>query len=262
MAIDLGYDESGDGNDKLLVSVQVGITEPAKRFRRHWKSALLKANDLAFFHSKDFGNYAGGVFTKANLDRPRREILVGDLCSLIHRHLLFGITTRVKISEYNELTTPKFRSRYGTAFGFAIDMCLLSAYALVTAKGYKPEFNVLIEQGHRNAAQVVQILDSLQKIPQEIIAASPGDAIQDIKILTKGLGEKKEHPILQAADMLAYSDWQGMSEGDDAIWAALHRNGLQYRTWRVHGDKNLIQMFMNEGARPFLQTQRSKAKEV
>ena len=37
MAVDLGYDESGDGDDKLLVSVQVGVAEPAKRaWRPGW----------------------------------------------------------------------------------------------------------------------------------------------------------------------------------------------------------------------------------
>lgn len=135
-------------------------------------------------------------------------------------------------------------------------MCLLSAYALVTAKGYKPEFNILIERGHRNAVQVMQILDALQELPPS------DDAIQDIKIITKGLGEKSEHPILQAADMSAYSDWQGLSQGDDAIWATLHRDGVQYRTWRVHGDKALIEMFMAEGARPFLRTERDRARGV
>jgi hypothetical protein len=63
VAVDLGYDESGAG-DILLVSVQVGITEQAKKLKRHWKSRL---GNLEFFHSKDFGNYSHGVFAKAGL---------------------------------------------------------------------------------------------------------------------------------------------------------------------------------------------------
>ena len=86
MAFDLGYDESGSG-DILIVSVQVAITEQARKLKRQWKSRLGLAN-LKHFHAKDFGNYTGGVFTKAGLNQAARHELVNDLAKLIHRHVL------------------------------------------------------------------------------------------------------------------------------------------------------------------------------
>jgi hypothetical protein len=241
------------------VSVQVGITEPAKRLKRQWKARLRDANDLAYFHSKDFGNYTGGIFSKADLSRNDRQVLLKDLASLIHNHLLFGATARVKVSEYNKLTTQDFRSQIGTAYSFGIDMCMCLAFAVVTEMGIKPEFNILIEKGHRNSEQAGQILADVQKIPQEMIAAHP-DKLLAMKILNAGLGDKKDHPILQSADMVAYSDWQGLSNGDPAIWDALHRPGVRYKTYRLHADEALIREFVREGLSPFIRKQKEKAK--
>ena len=258
MAVDLGFDEGGD-DDKLLVSVQVGITEPAKRLKRQWRARLRDANNLEYFHSKDFGNRTGGIFSKAGLFGKDRQVLLNDLAGLVHNHLLFGATTRIKVSEYNRLTTQDFRSQLGSAYSFGIDMCLCLAYAIVTEMGVKPEFNILIERGHRNSEQAAQIIAEVQKIPQGMIAAHP-DKLIPIKILTAGLGDKKDHPILQSADMVAYSDWQGLSNCDPAIWDALHRPGVRYKTYRLHGNEELIREFVSEGPNPYIRKQRKRAK--
>ena len=238
MAFDLGYDESGSG-DRLLVSVQVGVTEQARRLKKQWRKRL---GELEFFHSKDFGNYNSGIFTKAGLDRWQRSALLSDLSKLIHRYLLFSVTAAVSIEEYNANTTPKFRSRMGTAYGFLIDMCLLSAHACLGDLGLKSEYNILIESGHRNSEQVAQILELVRDIPVDLLPFP-------LKIVTSGLGDKREHPILQCADMAAYSDWQGYSDGDPTIWNALHRKGVRYHAWRVKCDENLIRQFV-EGDGP------------
>jgi hypothetical protein len=125
--------------------------------------------------------------------------------------------------------------------------------------GLKPEFNILIEKGHRNSEQAAQIIAELQKIPQELIAAHP-DKLIPMKILSAGLGDKKDHPILQSADMVAYSDWQGLSNGDRTIWDALHRPGMRYKTYRLHGNEELIREFVSEGPGPFIRKQRKRAK--
>lgn len=241
MAIDLGFDEGGSG-DTLLVSVQVGITEQAKKLTRHWRSKL--GERLPYFHSKDFNNYTSGVFTKAGLQRPARVELVKDLAKLVRRHLFLGISARASIKEYEKNTTQDFRSVHGTTYGFLIDMCLLSACQLMTDLGLKPELNILVEDGHRNSKQVAQILDSLkQRLPQRTLPLP-------IVFLTTGLGSKKDHPILQASDMLAYSQWQGISNGDPTIWNALHKpETVQYRPWIIDCDEEIIRAFV-EGEKP------------
>lgn len=242
MAVDLGYDESGSG-DILIVSVQVAITEQARKLKRQWKSRLGLAN-LQHFHAKDFSNYTGGVFTKAGLDRRARHGLLQDLARLIHRHVTAGITARASISEYDRIIPQRFRSNTGTAYGFLIDMCLLRTHLLLNELHLPTEVNILIERGHANCNQVAQILGDLQRVPVEILPLP-------VKILTAGLGSKDDHPILQSADMLAYCRWQRMLvDGDAAIWDALHKPGMHYRSIAIVCDEQYIRAFctQDEGA--------------
>jgi hypothetical protein len=184
MAIDLGLDEGGSG-DNLIVSVQVGVTHQARRLKQLWRQRLPK--ELPYFHSKDFGNYAGGVFTKAGLDRAQRHELLYDLCKIIHNRLLCGVAVRVKISDYNRLTTQDFRSRQGTAYSFAVDMCLLFGYQTAKQRGITPEFNVVIESGHRYANQAAQILVRTKNYPARVLQYYKDDYITDLRILNAGL---------------------------------------------------------------------------
>lgn len=240
MAVDMGYDEGGSG-DTLIVSCQIAVTEQAKKLKRQWKSRL---GNLEYFHSTDFDNYSQGVFSKAGLSRHERHELLKDLAKLIHRHVVAGITARVSISEYNRLTTPEFRSRAGTAYGFLIDMCMLRTHALLNELHLPTELNILIERGHRNSEQVMQILAQLQSLPDHILSLP-------IRILTAGLGGKKDHPILQTADMLAYCRWQRMSDGVPTIWNALHEPGTRYVSIPMVCDERLIRAFTTptEGVR-------------
>jgi len=245
VAIDLGFDEGGSGDD-LLVSVQLGIIKQAKKLKKSWSKRLPEG--LPFFHSKDFGNYEGGIFTKANLKRSERSKLLGDLCGFIHDRLIAGITVRISISKYDRLTTQTFRSRHGTAYGFAVNMALMGAYAVCQELGIKPEFNILIEDGHRNSTQVSNILAGLRDLPDRLRELFKDKIMYDLRILTAGLGGKADHPILQCADMLAYAEWQGISNSDPEIWNALRRNP-RYKMLRALCDDELITEFVSEGVR-------------
>jgi len=122
-------------------------------------------------------------------------------------------------------------------------MCLLCTHALLNELRLPSEVNILIEGGHKNSNQAAQILGELQRVPVEILPLP-------VKILTAGLGCKDDHPILQAADMLAYSEWQSMSDGDPAIWNALHKPGMRYRSIPILCDERHIRAFCtrDEGA--------------
>lgn len=229
MAFDLGYDEGGSG-DTLLVSVQVGIVEQARRFKRHWKKRL---GDLAYFHSKDFRNFSGGVFTKAGLDRQEREDLLADLARLVHQHLTVGITTKISQSLYNENTSPDFRSQYGSAYSFCVNMLILAVYVHLGRSNLRSDINILVEDGHRNSAQAVLLLNKWKTAP-------PVKHLPNLRILTAGLGSKVDHPILQSADMLAYSKYQHVKNGDRVIYDALHAKGTRYERHAFEFNLDLI----------------------
>ena len=237
MALSIGYDEGGSG-DILLVSVQVGITEQAKKLKQKWKQRL---NGVPYFHSIDLWNFQSGVFTDSGLGRAERSALLSNLADLIHDRLIIGLTAKISTKEYLAHTTNHFRSQHGTAYTYCVTTLILMTYLLMKQRGIRTEFNILIENGHRNAMQAVQILDRY-KVPQPV-------PVPDFKILSVGLGSKVDHPILQAADMLAYCKHQQHTHGDTEIYKALHRIGSPYSTETISLDR-----------RAFLSTQQHVAE--
>lgn len=216
MAIDLGYDESGS-DQILLVSMQLGVGEDARKLKRRWR-AFLRKHHLPYFHSKEFSDSLGGIF--AGINRPKRERLLQNLVNLIRLRLRIGMTVRIDLSKYEETTSPEFRSRYGTAYSCAINVLLLGASLYMDVFKLGKDVNILVEDGHRNSRQALEILNDLKK-------SEPPQA--PVRILTAALGSKRDHPILQAADMLAYSEWQKISAGDLAIYHHLHAPGNAYQ---------------------------------
>lgn len=240
MAIDLGYDESGHG-DRLLISMQLAITDQAKKLKRQWDKRL-KKDSIPYFHAKEFSNYSYGVF--AGLDRAQRLKLLNNLSKLSQQHLSIGITAKITKTAYDKRTTQPFRSRWGTAYTFAIQMLVASAYLYAEHRNLQPEFNILIEDGHKHSQQALQSLQETKKAG--LVFAIPS------RILTLGLGSKVDHPILQAADMLAYSEWRNMQHADDlAIYQAMHPVNSTYQPEFIDFDGELVEA-VTSGAEAWL----------
>jgi hypothetical protein len=235
MAVHLGYDEGG-ADDILLVSVQMTVTEQARKLKRQWRSAL---GNVQCFHSKDLCNFTSGVFTAAGLNRKQREQLLKDLRKIIHRHLALGVTAKISKKLYGSLTTNEFRSRWGTAYSFAINMLMLCAYLEFTVARDESKYpwppidvNVLIEDGHRHAKQALGIVQDGKNLPKEH---------RFVNVLTAGLGSKIDNPILQAADMLAYAEWRDISQRDSLLNCTLDSPTSHYRTARFECTAELIE---------------------
>lgn len=249
MAFDLGYDEGG-ADDTLLVSVQVALTEQARKLKRQWKAAL---GPLPFFHSKDLWNFSHGIFTDAGLDRPQREQLLKDLRKIIHRHLALGVTAKISKKLYDSLTTNEFRSRWGTAYSFVVNMLMLCAY-LEHHQGkdekdypWPPvDVNVLIEDGHRHSSQALEIVQDGKNIAKER---------RFFNVLTAGLGSKKDNPILQAADMLAYAEWQEICERRSDLHVVLYSPSSTYRVARFECTAEIIEE-IKQGPEKWMQHKR------
>lgn len=239
MAVDLGYDESGEG-DVLLVSMQVGATKKAKRMKKLWQKELNKAG-IPYFHSRDFSNYSGGIFR--DLNQQKRERLLESLAQLARLRLEAGLTAKVSKKLFREMTDHKFRSKYATEYSFAIQMLVLFAYSYLERLGLGFDMNVLIEEGHRNSAQALQILEDVRTAPK-------ADGLAHLNILSVGLGSKKDNPILQASDMLAYSEWQKTTSGDMVIYDALHIDWSKYKPQVFDCDACLIHIGV-ESAREY-----------
>jgi hypothetical protein len=213
--LDIGIDEGGAKNT-LLTSAQFGSTASMRRVNRLWKKALNESG-VTFFHSKDFGNFDHGVF--AGLSSSARRRLLKYLARLIQKYACAGITASLDIDLYQSETTPEFRSKWGTAYSFAIQMTLLAVYLhLKSIRREQEGVNILIARGHRNEGQVMVQL-------QEIKEGNPY-----LNVKTCGTASMRDFGILQAADMMAYGIWQLRSDGDLEIFNALRASRKEQYT--------------------------------
>jgi hypothetical protein len=224
VALDIGFDESGAG-DVLLVSLQLGTVQRARKLKTRWKAELEKVG-LPFFHSKDFKNFSGGIFKKLTVEQ--RTKLLEVLTAIVRKRLSIGYTGKVTISLFDSKSDNTLRARWGTAYSFAIQMLLLVTRLWLDDHKLGADVNILVEDGHKNSNQIIEILHHGK-------TTDPA-----LNIMTVGLGSKKDHPILQAADMLAYSEWQKLTRGDRDIWEALHVEGCQYLPGYLDLDEQLV----------------------
>jgi hypothetical protein len=225
--LDLGFDEGGAPNDRLLVSVQIGSTASIRRLERHWRKVVGDAG-IRFFHSKHYRNFHKGEF--AGMSWTRRRRLLKTLAALIHKHTDAGITAWVDTKLFDGAVSKLVRSRHTTPYTFAVCMCLAATHLYKESVRRGDErVNLLIAEGHKHRSQALDRLTELKRDGR-------------LKIETIAVGTMKEFGILQAADMLAYSEWQKLVGGGDLeIYYALHRPGSRYRTLVFDCDMDMIE---------------------
>jgi hypothetical protein len=221
--MDLGIDEGGAGTC-LCVSLHVGDTAAQKLLSEKWDRRLQVAG-IECFHSKDYDNYAGGVF--GGTSRADRRALLRDLAGFVHEAGDVGLTVTIDTALYDRLATNEFKSQWGAAYSFAAQIGMIGISDVLGQWGASNErVNVIIERGHRNCEQLVQQLRSIQ-----------GQEGHRLKINFAGSAPKKGNPILQVADMLAYGFWSGV---DSDIYKAVHVDSGTYQSFTLRCREDLI----------------------
>jgi hypothetical protein len=172
--------------------------------------------------------------------------------------MAIGITVKLTKSHFDQKADAAFKSRWGTAYTFSIQLLVACGYLYADRVGLEPRFNILIENGHNHSSDALRRLEDTKKAGIE--SAIPA------RILTVGLGAKAEHPILQAADMLAYSEWEKMNGKDSLIFEALHpENGIYFPPEIVDADKELVDI-VTDDAKQWLERRREfgrkRAEEI
>ncbi len=196
LMIDSYFDESGR-NDKHLtvVSAYFGSRGDMSALSKRWKKDIDGAA-IEYFHSRDFYRRDSGVFR--NLSRTRRKHLLDGLLEHVKRWVAFGISAYIDESVYQQITTPRFRSQWGSAYSICVHTVLGELGILLDERNRSQELvNVVLEKGHRNVCQVIEQLKR------------PG--VGSPRILSVGYAAKKDQPALQAADLLAYSICEHLS---------------------------------------------------
>lgn len=202
--IDCGIDESQPlRQDLIFVSAIIGQTSKMAKLAKAWEAHLNECG-VDYFHAKEHWNKRSKAYH--GLSTRKRKMLLDRFVELIRKHVHLGISVRIDIAEYMRVTSQRFRSNWGAPYSFAIQMLILGIYRdLLQRKQLHETVNVLIEDGHKNLNQILEMLSKSMGQPDALI-----------KLGNYGEGRKLGNPILQAADLLAYGSCQQFSSGKSA----------------------------------------------
>ena len=156
MALELYVDESehGSGGDLVVAGFVSHINMWAK-FATLWKERLDREG-LSHFHTHKFRNGKSSLFASLSMDK--RTQLLADLLGIIRSHALVGVSCTVNQREYKSMTTPEYRSRYGSAYGLAVGACSYQASRFLKASNPQEELSIFLEEGHHHGSGAVELI--------------------------------------------------------------------------------------------------------
>lgn len=220
------YDEGGSGK-QLIVSAQVCSRNSVRKLNREWSKELTDFG-VEFFHSKDYGKRTKGVFK--HLSKSQRKRLLLRLTDLIHKHADFGVSARIDTEVFKNTVPPDCRSRWTSAYTFAIFAALgIAHFRLKSMNRHAEAINTLVACGHKNLQQA---LDRLSEFGSE-------ESVIPMKTVSKG--NMLEFPLLQAADILAYASGAKLTGKSRDIFHALTRQHRgNYRVYAIDCKADLI----------------------
>jgi hypothetical protein len=208
IVIDIGIDESKSPPSPLLVlSAIVGNTGSMRKLDKEWKRDL-SASGVDYFHAKDHWNFQAAPYH--DIGRIERQKLLERLVSHTQHRFRFGVSAMVDEAEYRANASQRFQSQQGSPYAFAFQILMvLVSIELSRQRRFNQPINILIEDGHNNAMQVIELIEAKKKRGGGLTVA------------THGLGGKKDNPILQSADLLAYSVSEYYSKGQSDFLSRL-----------------------------------------
>jgi len=233
--IDIGIDESKSHASQLIVvSAIVGNTMQMRKLDAEWKRDLIRSG-ADYFHATEHWN--GSAKAYHGIGRPERKKLLGRLAGHVRHRFLFGASAIVDQDEYRSVTSERFRSQYGSAYGFAFQLLMTMILAeLLRQKRHNQPVNVLIEDGHVNAEQVIGFIHDKKKL----------DSSKGLRIGTYGLGGKRDNPILQAADLLAFAACELANTGESDMFACLAAPKVRNRFLTLPWDKSSVEAAVSD----------------
>lgn len=193
--VEMYADESYGGNDAkghLHLAMYLYEREQAVSATKEWLSVL---NDpelprpLPFFRMSDCA-HAQGVFAgmQEHCDRIARKLI-----PIPKARSIIGFATSVDQAEYARIMPPS--QGFPNPYTFLTQMCLTHIANWVSQTGYSGQINFYFEAGHNHRADVNRLMEEIRDNKTARRSAFYAD---------HAFIEKRELPLLQSADLLAW----------------------------------------------------------
>jgi len=204
------FDESYKGKSDLVIAGFVSSIDRWATFASRWKR-VLDENKLPYFRFSEFKSPR----SIKHLSMPARQRILDSLIDITLECASLAVSRRISPREYESLTTPKFRSAFGSAYTTAVQGCIQGvAFHLAEQDSDYEELSVFLEDGHPNAVQAIESLLGFKRkfAPVDMTTLNADHVIDTggrdaplVRLGTIAVGGKTKMLPLQAADMLAHS---------------------------------------------------------
>ena len=192
------FDESGThlGSPVLVVAGYVATPEKWLAFDSQWKE-VLDSEGLPYFHMNAYENRKG---LYADWDSRKRVEFLKRLMSIIHSTDHAGFMGAVEMEPYERLTrlNPEYAQSIPKPHVIASTGCVAKIRLWAVDQRSTDNFVLTFEKGAEHSG----------KLGEAFTEKKHAGKLREYRIEHFSFGEKKEHPALQAADLLAYEVWK------------------------------------------------------
>ena len=199
MIVKTYIDEAGTHGPSphMTMGAVVGRINQWVQFNCEW-DRMLRTNGITYFHTKKWKD-SDGPFV--GWSRKRKMTLVNRASDILRDTTCFGMSVKISQSNYTNHyksgEKPKkipLDSMYGVCFRYIV--IFIKQMTEKTFVGENPEYDFVLEAGHKNAGDAARIFEQLKK-----------DARTSIKLRSVTFGDKKEFYGLQGADLVSHTTW-------------------------------------------------------
>tara|TARA_R110000751_G_scaffold72991_2_gene147724 strand:- start:667 stop:1575 length:909 start_codon:yes stop_codon:yes gene_type:complete len=190
------FDESYSDESPRLMAIAGYVLEKdaALSMDELWRRKLAD-EELSMFHMTDCAN-GFGEFDGMSFDR--RDQIARHFIGLVRGYVSAGFAFISNQSQFDESSIDK----HGSPYAHGVKFCIGSLNAWVSCHGSASKVSLVLESGHADQGLA------------DRMAFSPQNRNSVDRVVTRSFADKREAPLLQAADILA---WQSMKNLRDHI---------------------------------------------
>ncbi|HYP25074.1 MAG TPA: DUF3800 domain-containing protein [Blastocatellia bacterium] len=186
---------SGGASRMAVVAGFVAKDEQWAKLSDEWKVVLGRKHIDCF----DMNKFEGGYGPFAGMDDNDKGVLLDQLLSLIDVRATAGIAGGLLISDYNEIITDNVRRGVGEPYAVCGQLCLMRLRRWADKHDYQEAIPLFFEDGAHHKGQLLTAFDLIKKHPK---------LNRPYRVSSLTFLDKRKHPALQAADILAYATYR------------------------------------------------------
>lgn len=191
------FDESGTHSESPIICMAgyISTVEQWTHFSRNWQERIDKEG-IDCFHMTDFENRRGPF---KGMSKAKGNLLIESLIKIINVRVRYLFALAFAKADFDDVVGDKYIRTVGTEWTFCAMACMAFIRQWADQRAEKDPINFFFEQGARHSKALLAAHTKASKNKEFVSSMNLG---------TFTLGNRRNLPPLQAADILAYEAYK------------------------------------------------------